>query len=301
MADSRRRQPGRLLASWYIATAIFSSMYMVRANEFPTTVDVDIIYPRNGTFAPTLITPIVFAVRNMKQAKPLNLRLSWDIYGDKHPVRDGLYSTGSADLTWVDYSNVSDIYYEYSWTAMLNLEDSWWIRWEISWGNCSRIPEKRLGEDMATDGDFHYANRVVEFTTKNGAKELDLAEVNKPGDDTCGNTTDTRATFNIVDVLNSKNIPNYHGGDTCAVLAPPSNATSLAPTRTCGTEVGASAASSISAAITSQICNRYPRPEVSCPPEEPSSATRAIPFLVGTIWINIFVLASGVYMFLDRS
>ncbi|KAI1470471.1 uncharacterized protein F4812DRAFT_417712 [Daldinia caldariorum] len=283
----------RLLASWCIAATIISWVSTVRAIDFPATLDVDIVYPRNGTFAPTLLTPIVFTIRNPQLAAPLDLNLDWAIYRNDRPVGDGPWSDGTKRLIWATNPNATDPFFVYAYTYKLNVETSWWLRWELSWGNCSQ------SETNHPNFSFNRKVNVVEFTTKNGSTQFDLATVNRPGDDTCGNVTDTRVSFNVTGVLDTRDAYKYDDIDTCAVLAPPSNITAPPPTRTCGPEIDASAASSISAAITATACAWFPDPELSCPPEKPSSAVRGIggPFLAGTAtWLKVFMSASVAYI-----
>ncbi|KAF3061280.1 chitinase [Daldinia childiae] len=285
------------LMPWRVAATILSCISVVGAIEFPATLDVDIIYPRNGTFAPTVLTPIIFAIRNPQLAEPLVLNFQWDIYKGESPLSDGPFSFGSKDLQWVDFSNISDPYFVYTSTNKLNFEDSWWIRWSVAWGNCSESP----GTIDPVKTSFSYRNNVVEFTTKNGTRPLDLSSVNTADDDTCGNVTDTRVTFNVTGVLDTSFPSRYGGRETCAVLASSSNSTAPPPTRTCGAEVGASAASSILAAITSQACAGFAtNPNVACPTESPSSAARGkgAQFLAGsTTWLKTLTFARIMYNF----
>ncbi|KAI1660775.1 hypothetical protein F4813DRAFT_348288 [Daldinia decipiens] len=285
-----------LLTSWRVAATILSCISAVKAIEFPATLDVDLIYPRNGTFAPTVLTPIVFAIRNPQLAKPLDLSFQWDIYKEDEPVSDGPFSSGNKDLQWVDFSNISDPYFVFTYTKKLNVEDSWWIRWEVAWRNCSETPSTLYPVEIS----FSHRNNVVEFTTKNGTKQLDLASVNTPDDETCGNVTDTRVTLNVTGSLDTPHPYKYDGRETCAILAPPSNVTAPPPTRTCGVEVGASAASSISAAITSQACTGFATdPNVACPTESPSSAMKSkdVQFLEGiATWLEMLVFTGVTYI-----
>ncbi|KAI1475604.1 hypothetical protein F4774DRAFT_396629 [Daldinia eschscholtzii] len=299
MVDSRPLQPSRLLTSWCVAATILSYVSMVRGIDFPATVEVDLIYPRNGTFAPSVLTPIVFSIRNPQLASPLDLNLQWDIYRNDRPLGEGPWTQASKNLRWVDFSNVSDPYIAYSWTGKLNVETTWWIRWGVLWGNCSRSPDRYTKEGMASTTSFKLKNNVVEFTTKNGSTELDLASVNRPGDDTCGNVTDTRVTFNVTGVLDTPDPSKYDDRETCAVLAPPSNVTIPPPTRTCGAEIDASTASSILAAITATVCAGLPGPDVSCPPESLSSATRSkgvLSMAGATSWLMSLLFASVIHL-----
>ncbi|KAI1800509.1 hypothetical protein F4811DRAFT_25620 [Daldinia bambusicola] len=299
MANFYHFQPSRFLTWWCVAATILSWVSTVRAINFPATVDIDIVYPRNGTFAPEVLTPIVFTVRNPQLAAPLDLNLRWEIYRNDRPFNDGPWSVGTKRLIWATNPNATDPFYVYGYTDKLNVEAPWWLRWKLSWGNCSQSDDPNQEPGVASDVSFSHVRNIVEFTTKNGSTQLDLATVNRPGDDTCGNVTDTRVTFNVTGVLDTPRPYQYDDLDTCAVLAPPSNITTPPPTKTCGPEIDASAASSILAGITATACANLPGPDVSCPPDKPSSAIRSIggPFLAGTAtWLKIFMSASVAYI-----
>src|SRR5262249_31149706 len=102
------------------------------------------------------------------------------------------------------------------------------------------------------------ANHVM-FTIKNGAQQPDL--VAATSDATCAANTES-FTYNVTEILNGTWTLDRSTLDSCAVLA---STLPTPPPNPCGAKVDASAASSISAAITSSACAEV-HPVVSCPP-----------------------------------
>jgi hypothetical protein len=77
---------------------------------FPTTVEVDLVFPRNDTYAPSAIFPIVLAVHNAHAAVALDPQIRW--YIDRViPPRNTTMSPGGAPihLTAANLSS-SDLY-----------------------------------------------------------------------------------------------------------------------------------------------------------------------------------------------
>ena len=77
---------------------------------FPTTVEVDLVFPRNDTYAPSAIFPVVLAVHNAHAAVALDPNIRW--YIDRiTPPRNTTTSPGGAPihLTAANHSS-SDLY-----------------------------------------------------------------------------------------------------------------------------------------------------------------------------------------------
>jgi hypothetical protein len=45
--------------------------------KYPTTVELDLVFPRNETYAPVGLMPITFALQNPQAAVPLHLLIEW--------------------------------------------------------------------------------------------------------------------------------------------------------------------------------------------------------------------------------
>lgn len=216
---------------------------------FPATVEVDLIFPRNDTYAPSAMTPIVFAIQNSQLAPPLNLNLQYFIYylGDSH-ISNG--SDGEFDFRYVSFS--SNPYFVYHTDSVLNAtEGRCKFVWSLFAGNCSGSVE-----DGATLGDDARGGGFL-FTTMNGAQQPDLVAATAD----CANNTES-LTFGITGTLPFWDTSILHPQNSCAVISP-----TPPPANPCGAKVDASAASSISAAITAAECSdiRPLHPAISCP------------------------------------
>ncbi|KAI1778199.1 hypothetical protein F4818DRAFT_405165 [Hypoxylon cercidicola] len=264
----------RLLTSWLILAPVLPCWSAAQQSiAFPATVDVELIFPRNDTYAPTVLMPIVFAIRNAQLAAPLDLNFGWTVYNMDDP--HGPAIDGYLHLTNVDFSNTSDPYFAFRTTNEFNAtEASWYLIWTLSSGNCSRSDASRGDDGVASSISFYNRVNPVSFTTRNGAQQPDLV----PSDDTCA-SPDSYFTFNVTGILGTPDPAKYDGRDTCAVLAP-TNMTASPTAALCGAGIDASAASSISAAITATAC-AFPNPVVSCPPDATSGAAagNGMPFL----------------------
>ena len=47
---------------------------------FPSIAEVELLFPRNDTYAPTVLIPMVFAIQSFPAAAPLNITLDWVLY-----------------------------------------------------------------------------------------------------------------------------------------------------------------------------------------------------------------------------
>ncbi|KAI6090037.1 hypothetical protein F4821DRAFT_230487 [Hypoxylon rubiginosum] len=275
-----------LLASWLVLTPCWSSAAQSPI-EFPATVDVELIFPRNDTYAPANIVPIVFAIRNSQLAAPLDLSFDWNLWNLDNLSAPG--AGGLFDLTNVNFSNVSDPYFAYEYVTELNVTEARWsLVWSMGSGNCSR-PDGATGDDKtASSLSFYNRDRNVRFTTRNGAQQPDLAAAATTDADAC---TDNYFTFNVTGVLDTPLGAKYDGRETCAVLAP-TNMSATPTEKLCGFGADASAVSSILAGITATACSSL-HPVISCPPDAPSgaSAGKGMSFLVTRIaWLEVAVL-----------
>nr|EAQ71429.1 hypothetical protein MGCH7_ch7g836 [Pyricularia oryzae 70-15] len=66
---------------WSIPTAfIFLAPATSAERRLPTDVQVDLLFPRNETYAPAPWFPIIFAIRNLDAAWPLDVDLQVDVF-----------------------------------------------------------------------------------------------------------------------------------------------------------------------------------------------------------------------------
>ncbi|KND89244.1 hypothetical protein TOPH_06115 [Tolypocladium ophioglossoides CBS 100239] len=144
----------------------------------PQTVEVDLIFPRNDTYAPVPLMPVVFAIQNFHVSKPLWLDFYYDISGPPCFYRNTTRAWGSIlSLQWANYSSGPDPYFTFDFTSQLNnTEGNWMFSWELHSGNCS-MPEE-FAPLKVTD---LVQRKHIYFTTKNGAQRPDLVTATQDG------------------------------------------------------------------------------------------------------------------------
>ncbi|KAF2664835.1 hypothetical protein BT63DRAFT_77657 [Microthyrium microscopicum] len=239
------------------------------AISFPTIVEVDLMFPRNDTYAPNPLMPVVFAIQQSVIAKSLNIGLLWDL--GRLDASDNTTSSGYkiyGNPINSQNSTINDTpLYEYD--IMYNMtiiEGTWWFRWILSTENCSMFLAN--GSQLPN----HDLWNTLIFTTKNGAKQPDLVDTTA-GNDICASAESF--TFNVTGLSHEGN-----GSATCAVLA--SSAASPAP-NPCAAQMNSAYASSVSAAITRDACG-LPTPIVSCPPAKNEGMKTML--FGGAVWIT---------------
>jgi hypothetical protein len=237
------------------------------AQSFPSITEVDLLFPRNDTYAPTVFMPVVFAIQNPTVALTyLDLALEWTLL----QLINGkaVVGTGSIAKYLFTPSVTGPSYYEYSSLYNLTtLEGTWSLSWTVSSINCTQFP-------ISNSSTFGYIQRnTVIFTTKNGAQATDL--VAATADDICASAESF--TFNVTGI-EKKPVGSGNSVTTCGVVASMSPAPSPNP---CAAQLNATGASSISAALTASACS-LPSSLISCPAK---SAGRIQAQLGGLMWV----------------
>lgn len=246
----------------YSILAILSAALLwaaqVAATTFPATVEVDLIFPRNDTYPPSALFPIVFAFQNAALAPSLDPGFDmtlWDSNGNGASVLDP-----SIDLKWTNFSS-SEPTYVYTYVTSLNTTNgttaaSYRLNWAFGAGNCSNE-----GGAQTIGGGFR-DNGVV-FTIQSGAQQPDLIAASTTS---CANMS--HFAFNLTGTLDVTQPDKYDGRNSCAVF---SDVHPLVDGNPCAAQVGSVAASSISAALTATACAAA-TPVISCPSD--NAATR---------------------------
>lgn len=253
----------------------------------PGVVEVDLIFPRNETYAPVDIMPIVFAIQNPHSAALLDLNLQYDIWlldalhgNQSHPKN--VPGLGISDLDYMHFLRSSNLssskpYLRHYGTDLINTEGTWIMEWDLGAANCSESPQN----GVRTGG--HVRNHYVIFTIKKGGQQPNLVAATDNG--VCENTPGY--AFNITETLPvPPSATDWQGQPSCAVLSPASPLPSLNP---CAAKIVPSAASSISAALTASACS-YPDPGVKCPSPTPQNAAPGPvqSSVGGTAWLAAF-------------
>ncbi|KAN0108809.1 hypothetical protein V8E51_008551 [Hyaloscypha variabilis] len=224
------------------------------ATTFPTTVEVDLIFPRNDTYGPTALFPFVFAFQNALLAPSLDPGFDISLREITSPNTTG-YGL-ALDVSATNFSR-SDPLYVY--TSITSLPAAAYrLEWSFGASNCSDQGTFTLG------GGFR--EQSVEFTIQAGAPLPDL--VSTATSPECANIS--HFAFNLTGTLNVPIPAQDDNRDTCAVL---SDTQPLVPGNPCAVQVSNVTASSIEAALTATACAAV-SPVVSCPKTNAASSGR---------------------------
>lgn len=241
----------RSRASWLV---VCLGVAHAAASNATGIVEVDLVFPRNETYAPMPLLPVVFAFQNSELASLLNPKISFVIW-DRNNMSDSVVST-IYDMRWANYSS-SDPYFEYRAFTKFNTEGVWMLTWDVGLDSCTEDSFSTFGDNRLA---ANYTSGFVIFTTKGTAQEVDLVSA------TSNCSGDAGATINITSTLDVPARVDWDGGETCAVVA-----SSTPAPDPCQAKIDSAAASSISSSMTSQVC-RGTAPPVACPSDDEESA-----------------------------
>ena len=100
-----------------------------------TVVEIDMIFPRNETYDPGPLLPVVFAIRNSAMAASLDMSIVWNIRQLADPGVGG--TGGGIDLKKANFTG-ADPFFEVDYGLWLNgTEQGWVILWDVAFDNCS--------------------------------------------------------------------------------------------------------------------------------------------------------------------
>ena len=230
-----------VVALWWLVVQAY-------ATTFPATIEVDLIFPRNDTYAPTVLFPIVFAFQNPALAPSLDPGFELELFDISSPNLTAYSPT--LDLAKTNFSGSNPMFV---YTSITNLKAaSYILAWEYSASNCTL--NQNISGSVNIGGALR-SNRVA-FTIQSGVQVPDLTG----GTTSCKNITNF--AFNLTDTLEVAVPAQYDGRNSCAVV---SDSQALVAGNPCAVQVGSGTASSISAALTATACLAV-TPVVSCRP-----------------------------------
>jgi hypothetical protein len=220
--------------------------------EYPTKVEFNVVFPRNETYAPATLFPIVFAVQNYPAAAVstmlfIDYRLSHYPSG-KIVERSQVVLDHLDDLDPRSNTSAADPYYAVVWTNLLsstNGSGQYALQWEFSHHNCS-------GDfPAAYEADFGPASHGAYFelfTVAADGKQPDVAA--EPH--TCPHWYSAAIEINGTTPVLQPAVERWQfndGRSVCAVVSetPP-------PADPCAARIDESAAAAISARMTASAC-----------------------------------------------
>ncbi|KAA8652420.1 hypothetical protein EYZ11_012836 [Aspergillus tanneri] len=255
-------------ASWLLSACMGA---MVSASS---VLEMDLVFPRNETYAPTELFPIIFAFQNAERAKYLNPHISytirnWDNRNDT--------ITRSYDLRWTNWSS-HDPYFAYTYFSDFSTEGRWKLDWSLTWESCDEyafsnsLPRASMIYNSTSWGIF--------FTIQNAAPKVDL--VTATANKTCPG--EHGVAIKVTD--KTMEVPlwvDWPGGDstnnTCAVVA---SSTPMPIPDPCRVDIDSAIAASMSASLTATLCKGV-NPPADCPEDDENAAQQLAVFGVSLL------------------
>ncbi|KIN05191.1 hypothetical protein OIDMADRAFT_115589 [Oidiodendron maius Zn] len=240
-----------LMAGLMTAGDASSTTATPTATPTPGIFEVDLLFPRNTTYTPQELMPIVWALQNPTLAAPLAATILWIMWEGDNQSSPGSIGDGGLELYTQDDLSSSNPLMATRFVNVASVPDGvWTLSWSLDVYNCSQLFPGFVDNENKT---IMQSNTVV-FTTSSSGQAPDLVAATSA--DVCGS-----AEAFAFDVASFGTACGFPG----AVLAPKPTPT----TNPCAAAINASVASSISAAATAWGCapQQHPlNPNVSCPP-----------------------------------
>ncbi|OJJ66127.1 hypothetical protein ASPBRDRAFT_138688 [Aspergillus brasiliensis CBS 101740] len=247
-----------LLTRSRLLLALFLGFAYGQTSIAPGVTEVDLVFPRNESFSPSPLTPIIFAIQNPSLLSSLNPEIYYNIERQNISVNESFVTAGSIQLSNLNYT-ASDPYLLYWSIGSLNIEGTFLLAWELKMNNCSQSPQT----NTLTFGYLGSRRHQLYFSTKNGTSSPDISAATEDG--TC-----EQSIAQAVQVPALLDVPPTRtwGAPSCAQTVGPSPTPSP-----CEVKIDSTAAASISAALTATACGNPLRTGLSCP--TPSSENMA--------------------------
>ncbi|PYH88503.1 hypothetical protein BO71DRAFT_403797 [Aspergillus ellipticus CBS 707.79] len=244
------------------------------------TLEVDLIFPRNETYSPEGLMPIVFAVRNPVLTQVASAGITWSLWEG-----DNLTSPGSMTdaflplMPWDDQVNSTSSEPSFI-TRLINTtlypDGIWTFSWTLALYNCS-------AHWQDPDTNLIVANNNITFTVSKSGQAPDL--VAATSSEACGATVGY-----AYDIRGSRGM--------CALIGP--NVTA----NPCSVSINSSTAASIMADATAFACSplgfEY-EPNVTCPikGKKSSNAAGLSPMAAAAVaaagwtWLSLLTLVTA--------
>jgi hypothetical protein len=234
----------------------------------PGIFEVDLLFPRNETYAPSWLMPIVFAVQNPSLAVPLSATIQWTLWEGNDTRSPGSIGAGDIEVAG-DVVTVkpapSNPYLLSSAVNTISYPDGvWTLAWYLQYNLCGSLTHSEIFTTV--------------FTVNKSGKAIDLEAATSS--DVCGNTE--AQGFNITSF------------DGCHLGPSPT-------TNPCVATIDSAAASSLSALAkaTGSICTSYSS-NLTClnpqpPPGQPSAANPRVA-AASTLLTLLAALAAMVHL-----
>lgn len=230
--------------------ALMASLMTATATANSGIFEVDLLFPRNETYTPQALMPLVFALQSPILAQPLRFTIEWGLWEGNYSTSPGADIEGSFDSLDSfsqdsDNLSVSDPYFITSFTdTRSRLDGTWTLSWFLQANNCTTPPPR------SNDTTAIQQNGSIVFTVSSLGQAPDLVAATSV--DVCSSAP--AYAFNMTSL---SNLCGYAGG----LLG------SSPTTNPCAASIDAAAASSMYAKATVAACLPYQpvNPNITCP------------------------------------
>ncbi len=206
------------------AAILLASSGPLRAAAAPETgvLEIDLVFPRNETYAPTDQLPIIFAFRNAPLAQYLDFdRIHLDLVGDKIPASNNKYTLSHhhVDIRVVNWTTTPATYYAYTYLNNFTSPRDFNLAWYFDLGHC-HLPNFTFADvpQISRRGEID-----IRIAANGGRSASDLVAATADAS-TCNRGASNRAVaFNItstIPVPEWARGPTWNSGDTCGVVDP---------------------------------------------------------------------------------
>ena len=252
--------------------------------------EVDLIFPRNETYSPQELMPIVFALQNPSLASTLGATIYWGLREGNNWSAPGSITGEGFELFTLN-STSSGPHLATSFVNTLAYPDgAWTFAWTLQVTNCSQAERSNCLHSESQNCSLAYnpnqvisMNNAIVFNVSQSGQALSLEAATSS--DTCG--TMEAYAFNVTSTGDTEEV--------CGFLGPSPT------TNPCAATINASAASSISAAATAFACDPQERsayPSVTCPtPSSKSSGAGQYSMVSASTLLTIFTLVNALIHF----
>lgn len=212
----------------------------VTASVNPGIFEVDLLFPRNATYTPQPLMPIVWALQNPPLVSPLGVTIYWNLWEGTNQTSPGSLTDGVLEpYAMNNLSSSEPILLNRFFNTISYPDGVWTLAWSVQVTNCSQAQDSTHVIEL---------NNTIVFATSSSGQAPNLVAATK--EDMCSSAE--AFAFDITSISDE---------GLCSAFGP-------SPTiNPCAATIDATAASSISAAATAKVClpGQPPYPNVTCP------------------------------------
>jgi hypothetical protein len=272
----------RMPALLTIIQSLLLAQVTIADRQFPTDVQVDLVFPRNETYAPTQYFPVVLAVKNLDAVWPLHVSLEVRISADSYEKEDG--TTGpSWKNVWTglnvdkfapafDAAPNTHFLYIPGFNMTNGTTDHFGVAWELSIHHLCYANDTGLrpsyGQRNWQSRPQHVTLSTVEFSTAPGAQ---LPDIEAAANSCSKRDKETSAAVRITDVMKT-----YDNGWPCPILE------EIAPSPCAHKDIASLIASNVSDTMLGMMrCEEGDWRTISAPCPKKSAASSSAGFGLG--------------------